>query len=68
MFKEDLFININQILNNLTEEEIKFYKDNAIEMQTIAGQNLEEAEAKTQIEQWKKEAEEKLTKKLTRNS
>lgn len=35
-------MNVNQILNCLSEEDIKDYKDNAIEMKTYAGQNLED--------------------------
>ena len=35
-------MNVNQILSCLTEENIKDYKDNAIEMQTFVGQSLDD--------------------------
>jgi len=34
-------MNVNEILDSLSEEEIKDYKENAIEMQTFAGQSLD---------------------------
>ena len=35
-------MNVNEILSCLTEEQIKDYKDNAIEMKTTYGQNLDD--------------------------
>ena len=35
-------MNVNQILSCLTEEDMKDYKDNAIEMETFAGQSLDD--------------------------
>ena len=35
-------MNVNQILSCLTEEDIKDYKDNAIEMKTFAGESLDD--------------------------
>ena len=35
-------MNVNQILSCLTEEDLKDYKDNAIEMETFAGQSLDD--------------------------
>ncbi len=35
-------MNVNDILSSMTEEQIKNYKDNSIEMQTFAGQSLDD--------------------------
>ena len=35
-------MNVNQILSCLTEEDLKDYKDNAIEMDTYAGQSFDD--------------------------
>ena len=34
-------MNVNQILNCLSEEDLKNYKENAIEMETFPGQSLD---------------------------
>ena len=35
-------MNVNQILSCLSEQDIKYYKENAIEMETFAGQSLDD--------------------------
>lgn len=35
-------MNVNEILSAMTKEQIKDYKDSSIEMQTFAGQSLDD--------------------------